>query len=80
MKGGGVMDNMLTNGIPNEAVAKRRTFNEVMDEYQRALEGEQEAIKSSGEIQESVLLRATMAAAYRMYLLGVEDGMKEVSK
>ena len=80
MKGGDFVDEMLKDGVPKEAIDKGRTFDEVMAEYQIALESAQETAKSSGRIQDSIFLRAAMAAAYRIYLLGVEDGMKGVAK
>lgn len=81
-KGGEIMDmnDMLKHGIPIEAINKGRAYGDVLDEYRRIWEDAKEVATTSGKDQDEIFTDTMMVAAYRIYLLGVEDGMKEVSK
>ena len=67
--------------IPLEAIAKGRALGEVLTAYmtfhKRATAVAAEAGKSkAGKSEDETFADAMQAAVYRLYLLGVEDGMK----
>lgn len=74
------MDEMMKHGIPLEAIAKGRDYDAVLTEYRRIWEIAKEAATAPGKTQDEIFAETMMCAAYRIYLLGVEDGMKEVAK
>ncbi len=80
LKGGGTMDDMLKYGVPMEAIAKGRNYGKVLTEYRRIWEGAKEAATTPGKTDDEIFADTMMCAAYRIYLLGVEDGMKGAEK
>ncbi len=65
---------VIIDGIPAEVFTKSRSMDDVMEVYRRSIEIAMNDWKRGGEAPEiSDLMRWT---GYRMYLLGVEDGMK----
>lgn len=62
------------DGIPAEVFAKCRPMDDILEVYRRSLEIAMKGWRNGGKAPElSDLMRWT---GYRMYLLGVEDGMK----
>lgn len=71
------MDEMIKHGIPAEAIVKGRNYEDVLMEYKRIWNGAKEVASVPGKTPDEIFADTMMAAAYRIYLLGVEDGMKE---
>lgn len=80
LKGGEIMDDMLKHGIPLEVISKGRELGNVLAEYKRIWNGAKEAATVPGKTDDEIFADTMMCAAYRIYLLGVEDGMKEGTK
>lgn len=74
------MDEMMKNGIPIEAIVKGRNYEDVLTEYRKIWEGAKQVATVLGKTNDEIFADTMMAAAYRIYLLGVEDGMKEEEK
>lgn len=69
------------NGIRLEVISKGRDLGDVLESYMKFYEDAKKVAISHGVTDESDLAASAMqGAAYRLYLLGVEDGMKEVQK
>ena len=68
--------------IPVEVFSKSRPMNQVLEEYMKSWErAKAEAEATSPDKSEEEIFADTMrCAAYGIYLLGVEDGMKEGTK
>lgn len=70
-------DHPIFDQIPLEAIAKGRDMGEVLTAY---MTFHNRASKVAAEIDQSedeIFADAMQAAVYRIYLLGVEDGMKQ---
>ena len=65
-----------------EAIEKGRDLGEVLDAYMDFHKDASEAAAASGKTDDEVFAMAMQGAIYRLYLLGVEDGMnlKECGK
>lgn len=74
------MDEMLKHGIPVDVILKGREYEKVLAEYQRIWNGVKEVATVPGKTEDEIFADTLMVAAYRIYLLGVEDGMKEGTK
>lgn len=66
----------MNNEIPVEVIAKGRNLGEVLTEYMRIWDGAKEAATKERKSPDDVFADTMQAAAYRLYLLGVQDGMK----
>lgn len=66
----------MNNDIPVEVIAKGRNLGEVLTEYMRIWGGAKEAATKEGKSPDDIFADTMQAAAYRLYLLGVQDGMK----
>ena len=62
--------------IPLEAIAKGRSFEEVLTAYMTAYENCHKAAATLGKSEAETFANATTGAVYRLYLLGVQDSMK----
>lgn len=66
--------------IPLEVIAKGRNMEDVLAAYLDFFKDAGEVAAAdgtaAGESDDEVIAGATMCAVYRLYLLGVEDGMK----
>lgn len=62
--------------IPLEAITKGRSLEEVLTAYMTAYENCHKAAAALGKSEAEAFADATTAAVYRLYLLGVEDGMR----
>ena len=62
--------------IPVQAILKGRDFDAVLTEYQRIYDGAKKSATAPGKSEEDIFADTLAAAAYRIYLLGVEDGME----
>lgn len=64
------------HGIPLEAISKGRSLDEVLGEYMRIWEDAKATVSAPGKGEDEVFADTMEVTAYRIYLLGVEDGMK----
>lgn len=62
--------------IPLRAIQKGRDLGAVLNEYRRIYGDAKKAATAPGKSEDDILADTLMGAAYRIYLLGVEDGMK----
>lgn len=76
LEGGEIMDEMLKHGIPAEAIAKGRAYVDVLCEYKRIWDGVKAVATVPGKTDDEIFADTMAVTAYRIYLLGVEDGMK----
>lgn len=74
------MNESMSHAVPMDAISKGRDYEAVLTEYKRIWEGAKEAATAPGKSDDDIFAHTMMAAAYRIYLLGVEDGMKEAKK
>lgn len=66
--------------IPLGAISKGRALSEVLDEYRRVYNDAVEIADDGTRDSDETDCAAIVCAAYRVYLLGVEDGMKRAEK
>lgn len=66
-----------TSGIPLDAIAKGRDLGKVLTAYMSFHEMARKAAMAPGKSEDEVFAEAMQGAIYRLYLLGVEDGMKQ---
>lgn len=62
--------------IPLDAITKGRDFEEVLTVYMTAYENCHKAVTALGKSEAEAFADATTGAVYRLYLLGVQDGMR----
>lgn len=65
------------NGVPLDAITKGRSLGDVLSKYMEMWEGAKKALGFHGEDPEAEFATLMQATVYRLYLLGVEDGMRE---
>lgn len=63
------------SNIPLSAINKGRSFEDVLIEAQRIIPDVMAAAESNGLTGSDFISSTIACAAYRIYLLGVEDGM-----
>ena len=63
------------HGIPLDAIQKGRALDEVLSEYMRTWEEANRAVSEPGRDPDLIFADTMTATVYRIYLLGVEDGM-----
>lgn len=66
--------------IPVEVFSKSRPMNQVLEEYMKSWERAKAEATSPDKSEEEIFADTMRCAAYGIYLLGVEDGMKEETK
>lgn len=71
---------VVSTEIPAEAIAKGRSFGDVLTAWMEIYDRARDAAIAPGKTGDKIFSDTMMAAAYRIYLLGVEDGMKEAGK
>lgn len=64
--------------IPMEAITKGRSLEEVLTAYMTAYENCHKAAATLRKSEAEAFADATTGAVYRLYLLGVEDGMRSM--
>lgn len=69
--------NSTEHSIPLKVIAKGRPLEDVLEEYMRIFMVAQKVARKPGKSEDDVLADTMKLAAYRLYLLGVEDGMKK---
>lgn len=69
--------NSTEHSIPLSVIAKGRPLEDVLEEYMRIFQDAQKAATKPGKSDDGIFVDTLKAAAYRLYLLGVEDGMKK---
>ena len=70
-------NNPAFSGIPLEVISKGRDLDEVLTAYMTIYENARKAVATPGKSEADVFADATTGAVYRLYLLGVEDGMRQ---
>lgn len=65
------------HGIPLNVFTKGRSFEKVLKEYMRIWGDFKKCATAPGKGEDEIFADTMEVAAYRIYLLGVEDGMKE---
>ncbi len=68
---------MNENGIPLDVISKGRDLGAVLEAYVRFFKDAGDISRQSARDEDQVFSDSMMGAAYRLYLMGVEDGMKE---
>ena len=69
------MDNNFSS-IPVEVISKGRPMDEVLTAYMDFHGKAGQIAAVSGKTEDEIFAEAMQGAVYRLYLLGVEDGMK----
>ena len=69
-----------TNGVPLSAIQAGRSLDEVLSEYMRIWDDAKKQLSVQTKNPDEVFADVMKVTAYRIYLLGVEDGMKEARK
>lgn len=69
-------ENDVFSQIPLEVIAKGRDFGEVLTAYMSFHKRAGKVAAEVGKPEDETFADAMQAAVYRLYLLGVEDGMK----
>lgn len=64
------------SGIPLEVITKGRDLENVLTAYMTIYENARKAVTTPGKSEAEVFADAMQGAVYRLYLLGVEDGMR----
>lgn len=68
---------MNEEAIPVEVIAKGRSLEDVTEKLQQTWENVIEVAKLGHKNADREFGKLLICVGYRMYLLGVEDGMKE---
>lgn len=63
--------------IPIDVFSKGRSYGDVLTEYMRIWGDVNRMAISAGKAEDKAFSDTLAASAYRIYLLGVEDGMKD---
>ena len=69
-------ENNVFSQIPSEDIAKGRDLGEVLTTYMTFHKRTTAVAAEAGKSEDETFADAMQAAVYRLYLLGVEDGMK----
>ena len=67
----------ITSDIPLNVIAKGRSLEEVLEKVMSSWRDANEIGSKAGLTEEDLFSRTLMCVAYRIYLMGVQDGMKE---
>lgn len=67
----------ITSDIPLNVIAKGRSLEEVLEKVMSSWRDANEIGSKAGLTEEDMFSRTFMCVAYRIYLMGVQDGMKE---
>ena len=68
------------HGVPLGAISKGRSLSDLLDVYMRVWEDAKKTVSTPGKGDAEIFADTMKVTAYRIYLLGVEDGMKEENK
>ena len=70
----------ITSDIPLNVIVKGRRLGEVVEKFMSSWNDANEIGSKMGLTEEELLSRTIKCAAYRIYLMGVQDGMKGDAK
>lgn len=70
------MSKQAPSGIPLEVIAKGRDLGAVLKAYMKFYGDAQKAVVRPEKTPDGIFADAMRGSVYRIYLLGVEDGMK----
>lgn len=68
------------HGVPLDAISKGCSLGDLLDVYMRVWEDARKTVSTPGKEDAEIFADTMKVTAYRIYLLGVEDGMKEENK
>ena len=68
---------MIPNGVPLDAITKGRDIGDVLSAWMEIYERAKPEATAPGKTEAEIVADTMQCAIYRLYLLGVEDGMKE---
>lgn len=71
------MDDFNQSGISLDVIAKGRNLESVLSCYMKFYKDAQKYIDRAGKTEEEIFSDVMLGSLYRLYLMGVEDGMKE---
>lgn len=74
------MNELNQSGVPVEAIAKGRDLGSVISSYMKFYDDARKYVDRDGKTEEEIFSDIMLGSVYRVYLLGVEDGMKEERK
>lgn len=77
MYGSSINDNSDFSRVPLEVIAKGRGLVEILAAYITIHKRCREVATVSGKSDDEIFAEAMHGAVYRIYLLGVEDGMRQ---
>ena len=66
----------MNNGIPLKVICKGRPLEEILEKYMSFHKNAERVVADISISDEDRFSGAMMGALYRLYLLGVEDGME----
>lgn len=69
-------DNSVFSQISLDAPAKGRDLGEVLNAFMGFHENASKVAAAPGKSEDEIFAEAMQGAVYRLYLLGVEDGMR----
>ncbi|MDE5893821.1 MAG: hypothetical protein K2H45_12950 [Acetatifactor sp.] len=69
------MDNSFSS-IPVKVISSGRSLDEVLTAYMEFHGKASQIAAASGKAEDEIFAEAMQGAVYRLYLLGVEDGMR----
>lgn len=64
------------NGIPLKVFSSGRSLGDVLDAFMKVMDSVDKIAASPGKDDAEVFADALKVSVYRIYLLGVEDGME----
>lgn len=67
---------MGPHDVPVDVFSKARSLDEVLRQYMGMVERAKKVSLAQGKTGDEVIADGMLGATYRLYLLGVEDGMK----
>ena len=70
------MNEFKDEAIPVAVISKGRNLEDVLRKFMEYFEKAKREVSITEKDENQILSGAMMGAAYRLYLLGVEDGMK----
>lgn len=73
------MNHSFPTEIPIEVINKGRDLGQVLEGYMTFFERARKVTAGCGKSEDEIFVNAMQVAVYWLYLLGVEDGMKEAS-
>ncbi len=74
------MNELIQPDVPVEVIAKGRDLGSVLSSYMKFYDDARKYVDRGGKTEEEIFSDIMLGSVYRVYLLGVEDGMMEERK